>query len=413
MYEELLEKIEDLEEYNVDLLSKFVKIPTENPPGKNYKKMVNVLREELRQLGFSCEIVEVPEEDLKTLGEDQEGPRYNLLARMGDSSPTVHFNGHYDVVPSGSAWEVTDPFSPIVKNGRLYGRGACDMKAGFSTLMTLVKAYQEIGKEINGTIEVSATADEETGGYLGAGYIVSENLVDPDYVIIGEPSGSESIWFGHKGLLWPKFIVKGKEAHGSTPWEGVNAFEKTVQLADKFMKELKPKLDSHITKYDVIEEKGTKETMTMGGEVRGGTKVNVVPREVEFTMDRRIIPERSVDEAHQEIMELVQEFERDHPEAKVEVKRIIDMEPCVNPPKESKIIPAMGEAAHRVLKRQPNQHICLGGLDMRYFINNGYDTATYGPGSLQQAHKADEYVEIDELTTVTKVYALSLEKLLS
>ncbi len=243
--------INEQKDYLVKLLCGLIEIPTVNPPGENYREITDYLTSVLKEIGLRAEVIRVPRDVVaKYYPEYVDYPRYNVIARFSKGKgPTIHFNGHYDVVPAGSGWTMK-PFKPVVKEGKIYGRGATDMKGGIATIITTAKALIEADAEFNGTIELSFTPDEETGGQTGVGYIVEEGLVKPDYAIVAEPSGLDLIWIGNKGAVWLLVEVFGRQAHGSTPWKGVNAFEKMVELAYKMIHELKPKIESKKSKYD-------------------------------------------------------------------------------------------------------------------------------------------------------------------
>ena len=176
-------------------------------------------------------------------------PRFIALARLKGVSdrPVLHFNGYYDVVPPGSGWSITEPFKAKVASGRIYGRGSTDMKCGITSILIASKALAEFCSNFNGSIELSFTPDEEVGGATGVGYILRRGIAFPDYCIIAEPSSTECIWFSHKEVLWVRVVVKGKAAHGSTPWLGVNAFEEMVEVAHAMINELKQRRAITIT----------------------------------------------------------------------------------------------------------------------------------------------------------------------
>jgi len=399
-------------EWGINVLKKFIEIPTVNPPGKNYKEFVEAASKVLKEIGMSVEIHEVPKDVVSKYYPDYvEYPRYILLARLGTGSPVIQFNGHYDVVPEGSGWS-KDPFKPVVENGRLYGRGSVDMKGGIVAAIVAVKAFKEAYKEFNGAIEIALVPDEEIGGETGTGYLVREGLSKPNYVIIGEPSGSEIVWIGHRGALWFFVEVYGKQAHGSTPWLGVNAFEYMVKVAEKFMKDYKDIIERKSSKYTYDDPRGAKPTITIGGEVRGGAKTNIVPGYYAFSVDRRLIVEESPDEVEKEVKNLINEIKKElPPEVKVELKVTGKLPPAMTSP-ESPLVRALLRSAEKVLGSKPRTTVCLGGLDMRYYTEVGIDTVTYGPGPMHVAHQADEYISIDEFTKIAKIYALLLENIL-
>src|SRR4051812_20817169 len=175
--------VEALESELVALLQRMVRLPTINPPGEGYEAFVADLRGHLDGLGYTTAVHLAPEE-LAPLGEGL--PRPNLMARLQGDGPLIHLNGHYDVVPVGNDW-TRDPFGGELHDGRIYGRGAADMKSGLAAQIIAVEALRAIG--MNPNIAQSFVPDEETVGVrnAGMGYLVEQGLLEGDAVIITEP----------------------------------------------------------------------------------------------------------------------------------------------------------------------------------------------------------------------------------
>ncbi len=398
-------------EWGVKILKDLVAIPTVNPPGEKYKEFAYYSKEVLESLGLKVEVIEVPKEYVSKHYPDYASyPRYIVLGRVGEGGPVVHFNGHYDVVPAGSGWSV-NPFEPVIKDGRIYGRGVDDMKGGIASFLTALKTLLEVERGFEGSIEVALVPDEEIGGVTGSGYLVEELKLRPDYVIIGEPSGSNTIWVGHKGAFWALIEVYGKQVHGSTPWLGINAFEYMVKIADRIIREYKPLLDARKSIYEYDDPKGAKPTINIGGEVRGGAKVNIVPGYYAFSIDRRVIPEEKLEDVEKEFLEYIEKVKLDYPEVKIKVVVTNRLPPALTDPN-SKLALTAKEAGKEVLGFEPKTTICLGGLDMRFYTEKNIQTITYGPGVLGNAHIADEYLPLEEFNKMSEIYYLLLKKLL-
>ncbi|MBP1450199.1 MAG: M20 family metallopeptidase [Thermoproteus sp.] len=389
-----------MENRAVELLSSLVKIPTVNPPGERYLDFVQYAERLLKGLGLDTEVVEVPKSVVASIcPECVDHPRYILLARLGE--PKVHFNGHYDVVPPGpeSAWAVTRPFEPRYINGRLYGRGAVDMKGGLTSILLAVE--QAVRRGLSG-FEISFVPDEEIGGVSGAGYLAESGKIKAPWAIIAEGSGVDNIWIGHRGLVWFMVEVYGKQVHGSTPWLGLNAFEGAVKIANKIIDEYVPALSSRRSRYEFEDLRGATPTLTIGGEVRGSVKANVVPGYFAFTMDRRVIPEESLEDVKREVFEFVKRAAQGL-EHRVEVKVINESEAALVEP-DHQLVKALEAAVSRVRGSAPRKTVCIGGLDARFFIKRGIPTITYGPGPETTAHAPDEFVEISQVVDVAKAY---------
>jgi succinyl-diaminopimelate desuccinylase len=401
-------------EFMLRVLGELVSIPTVNPPGKSYSDMASYLERLLGGIGASVRVVEVPKRVLEErIPEYSDNPRYIVIAKIGSGRPVLHFNGHYDVVPAGRGWS-SDPFKIRVEGDVVYGRGVVDMKGGIASSITALRVLSGLEARLRGSLEFSFTPDEETGGETGVLYMLEEKLVDPDYVVVPEASGSGNVWIGNKGALWLDVEVHGRQAHGSTPWLGANAFEGLVEIAGRIMRELKPRVESRKSKYDYGDPRAARPVMTVGGEVRGGVKINVVPGYFSFSIDRRLIPEENLDEAEREILDYISDASKSL-EAKglrVEVRVRSRFEATVTSP-ESRLVKVASAAIEKVVGLKPRVTVCPGGLDTRYFQVRGIDAITYGPGDAAYAHMVDERNSITELVNVAKAYSLLSVRILS
>ena len=181
-----------------------------------------------------------------TPGDSDRYPRWNVIARREGRrpGPCVHFNSHIDVVEAGAGWSF-DPFGGAVRDGRVYGRGACDMKGGLATSIVAVEAFLALHPDHPGAIEISGTADEESGGYGGVAYLADRGIMARpriDHVIIPEPLNKDRVCLGHRGVWWAEIETKGRIAHGSMPFLGDSAIRHMGAVLDAFEAELYPAL---------------------------------------------------------------------------------------------------------------------------------------------------------------------------
>ncbi|HHC19099.1 MAG TPA: ArgE/DapE family deacylase [Euryarchaeota archaeon] len=409
--QEALREVDKKRDYAIKVLSKLISIPTVNPPGEKYKELTSYLRDLLSDIGVDARVIKVPKEVVRRYyPEYEEYDRYIVLAKVKNGDGKIfHLNGHYDVVPPGQGWG-HDPFKPVIGNDKVYGRGASDMKGGIaSMILTLsVLAQREV---FVGTVEASFTPDEEIGGRTGVYYMLESGLTKPDYAVVAEPSGIDNLWIGNKGNVWAIVEVFGKQAHGSTPWLGDNAFEKMVELAHLMIHELKPKIEAKKSHYPYEDPEGAKATINIGGNVDGGAKINVVPGYYSFTIDRRVIPEESAEEAEKELREFIEYAKSRIPDLKVKLKILSKSNAYVTDP-DKPIVRVMNNAIREVVGREPKVTVCIGGLDTRYFQSSNIQAVTYGPGIPKVAHMANEYVRIADILTVSKVYIKAISQLL-
>jgi len=392
-----------------------LRIPSISPSGEKYGEIVEVYKSYLKEIGLKVEVHRVPQELVDKLcpPEAKGNPRFIVIGRVGDGKPIIHFNGHYDVVPGGSGWTVTDPFKPIELEGKIYGRGATDMKGGIAAALGAIRDSIETVEKAGGTLEIALVPDEEIGGETGTGYLLEAELVHPDYIIISEPSTLQRIYIGHKGVLWINVTVKGTAAHGSTPWLGVNAFEKMIYVAKAFIEEYKAIIERKKSKYNYELPEGAKPTINLGGVLKSIDKVNVVPDSVSFSIDRRLIIEEDVKNVKNEITKFIDKLKAKDPSLNIELNFTQESNP-VFIGEDAEIVRIIKKASYEILGVEAKPIVCIGGLDMRYYVSKGFkNVVTYGPGVLKKAHSADEYVEIEDLSRAIEVYKHVISKILS
>jgi len=408
--DEVLRKVDEYFDWGVELLKKMVSIPTVNPPGERYDEFVNRVSEELQEFA-EVEIVEVPRSFVaEKRPELADYPRYILMARVGGREPVLEINGHYDVVPPGDGWS-RDPFMPVVENGKLYGRGAVDMKGGIAAAALALRAIAESGAELGGCLELLLVPDEEIGGETGTGYALEAGLIRPSWVIIAEPSSIDTLWIGHRGAVWLYVEVLGKQAHASSPWLGENAFTKAARLVVALEEELQKLYSSRKSRYEYDDPRAAHPTATIGGETYGGAKINIVPGRFRFSIDRRLIVEEKPEEVERELRTIIESKAREIG-CRVKIETAHRMPPSITDP-QNPLVKTGIEAIKTIAKIEPRAVVCSGGLDMWYYTTRGVPTITYGPGPEEQAHKPDEYVDLQQLKTAAKIYTYIALKLLS
>ncbi|WP_069807582.1 M20 family metallopeptidase [Vulcanisaeta thermophila] len=381
-------------DFAAEVLSRLISIRTEAPPGSHYEEAANYLSELLSGLGLVVKVIRVPDDYVRSNYPQWSGyPRYVVLARTCAGKPIIHFNAHYDVVPGGNGWMLTEPFKPRVVNGRVYGRGASDDKGGVTAVLLMFRFLEEL--RIDGCAEASFTPDEELGGATGVGYLIN-NMEVPRYALVAEPTGLDNVWVGSMGVVHLLITCRGIDAHASTPWLGVNAFEDCAIVASEIIRKLKPKVESR-------RFMNANATVSLGGLVRGGHGYSTVPGYFAFSMDRRLIPTEHVDEAVSEVVEFIDSIKHEV-RSKVEVEVVNAVEPGINT--QGELAGRLGIIINELLGVKPNVVISRWPVDTRYFQQRGVDAVTYGPGSVSVSHGPDEYVELGDVVRAGLIYAL-------
>jgi succinyl-diaminopimelate desuccinylase len=397
--------VDDLTGDLVELLRRLIRIPTVNPPGEAYEEFCAAFEETLDGLGYATEVLRVPEARLDELAPHGHGlPRPNLLARLENGpGPTVHLNGHYDVVPVGNDW-TRDPFGGELADGWIYGRGAADMKSGLAAQVIAVEALRRT--EWSGTIVQSAVPDEETVGVdnAGMGFLVEQGRVEADAVIITEPFGPDGVGIGHKGAIWGEITIFGKQAHGSSPRLGVNAVEAMARYLAQLDRHLRPQLDERITDLGVTPPESIHSTLSFDT-IHGGAATNIVPDRCTVTFNRRLLPGEDLDEARRELLAPLDGTRYAYRETySTEPTLVSTDEPVV-------------QAAIRAVQRlglEPKILISAGSDDQRFVVHRAgiTNSLVYGPGTTGLSHISDERISVADLVLGTKGLALILADLL-
>ncbi len=389
----------------VKLTQDLCRISTENPPGKNFKPLTVFLADQMKQIGFKTDIIRVPKQYQQRYAprETWDLPRYNLVARWDvGAGKTLHYNSHYDVVPVTDDWK-TDPFDPVVKRGRLYGRGTSDMKGCMASCIYAFKALREFGLIPPWNIEISFTCDEEIGGMCGAGYIVKERIVRPDAAVICEGGAGASIMIGHRGVLWIDILIKGVAAHGSNPAAGVNAFEKGLDLLE-IIREYHKQCLNRETGFTMDRSSARRPSLTIGGLSGGGTKVNTIPSDFHFTLDRRLIPEENVKLLVKDFKNIIANAMHCDKQLKAKMDVLMDFDAAITD-SNSGICHTTQNAVQYVTGKTPRSCIFGAFTDLHFFTNNaGCPSIGYGVEG-DGIHGSQEYAKVSSLSDTARVYA--------
>ena len=388
-------------------LQSLVSVATVNPPGRNYADVVDLLEQRCRALRMENSVHQVPDALVKKVtGEQGPPPRFNLIARWDvGATKTVHFNAHYDVVPAAGSWKFGSPFAPTIAGGLMYGRGTGDMKGSIAALLMAIESLQKSGTKPAFNIECSFTADEETGGQLGAGYVVGQGMVQADYAVVCEGAAGTRVGIGHNGVLWLQVDIQGKSAHAARPHEGVNAFEAMADLTAD-LGSIRKKLASPKRTYRDPTGTERQPTINIGGVFAGGDgdKVNTVPSSATFSIDRRILPNESVAQVERELRREIKSWAGRHKEVKIHVRSMLRIDPCVVDPDDSMPV-SFARAVQAVRRHAATFRGTAGFTDLHYFVGDlGLPGVGYGVNG-QNIHGVDERIRIRDLLQTGKVFA--------
>jgi succinyl-diaminopimelate desuccinylase len=387
-------------------LQQLVGVATVNPPGDHYAAISAWLAHELESLGLRTKRYAIPNSLLrKTLPPEQHGfPRFNVLGKLAvpGRRKTIHFNAHYDVVPVSGEWKHGSPFSGAIEGGWIYGRGTADMKGSIASLLMAMQALRASGVKPRMNVEISFTADEETDSELGTGWLVRHAPISPDYAIVMEGGEGHAVCCGHNGTVWLEVQVHGRPAHGSTPEKGINALEKMSALVlalDDYKRTLARRT------WRTPEGKTMRPTINVGGEFHcgAGAKINTVPAEARFTIDRRVLAIENHAAAERELRRVLAAAARAIPQCRITVKKISENFACFSPPTHP-FFAAMADCVTRVRREKTVFNVSTGFNDMHFFSHHlKIPTLGYGPGG-EDYHAVNERAKVKELLASAKIY---------
>jgi len=417
--DEVFELIEKSEAGLVRLCQDLIRFPTVNPPGNDYQACVEYLGNRLKNSGFGVEYIRAH----GAPGDCADYPRYNVVARYetGRQGPCVHFNSHIDVVETGDGW-TKDPFAAELIDGKVYGRGACDMKGGLAASVIAVEALIKSGIELKGAIEISGTADEESGGLGGVAYLAEKGYFSPDkvdHVIIPEPLNVDRVCLGHRGVWWAEIETHGRIAHGSMPFLGDCAVRHMGAVVAEFEDKLYPAMAARFTEMPVVPEGAKQSTLNInsihGGQAEGndGLPAPCVPDCCRMIIDRRFLVEEQLDDVKDEIRGILAKLETSREGFKYEIRDMLEVIPSMTDVS-APVVVATSAAIEEVLGKTPDLICSPGTYDQKHIdrIGNLKDCIAYGPGILELAHQPDEYVVVEDMVNSAKVMASSAYRLL-
>jgi succinyl-diaminopimelate desuccinylase len=410
------EAVEGLTRELVDFSCAVFGIPTQNPPGNNYRKCAETIGAMMEEIGMEVEYVEVPEERLMELAPLGEGlPRVSVVGYLGEKTrrPNIHFTGHYDVVPEGTGW-TTDPYGCEIRDGNIYARGSSDQKSGIVSQIFAAYALKKAGLKLKGTFIASATPDEETGGQAGVGYMVEQGYFtkeSTDYCVITECLDVDKVCIGHRGTLWFEVNITGKQSHGSMPSEGINALEFAQRLMQTIDEDIRP-LIAKPTELPVNPPACRMTTLTPTI-LQAGEKINTVPATCRIGYDWRLVPELGVSWAKEQIIAACEKVKAGMPGSDYSIVWRGADDPTLVP-KDTDLVETFFASGKTYLGKEMEFSVSPGMDDQKYVVQKGKleKCIVYGPGRLTLAHKADEYVNIEEMKTAAKIMALSAVDLL-
>jgi acetylornithine deacetylase/succinyl-diaminopimelate desuccinylase family protein len=397
---QVIEFLNQKQKEQIEFLAELVKMPSDNPPGDcaAHAERTATL---LEAAGLKVEKYPVPQALLQNHGMVSVT---NLIARhrFGEG-PTVVMNAHGDVVPPGEGW-TTDPYGAEIRDGMMYGRGVAVSKSDFATYTYALLALKSIQAPLKGSIELHFTYDEEVGGEAGPPWILEQGISKPDYVI--SAGFSYGVVTAHNGCLHLEVQVKGKSAHAACPDTGHDALEAATAILMT--------LYEHRKRYTTIHSKieGITSPTLVVGLIHGGINTNVVPDQITFRLDRRMIPEEDSARVEQELRAIIENTVKPFPGITLTIRRILLANRFAPVPGTEKLLQILIKNATEIMGEPVRSHGVPIYTDARHYAMAGIPTISYGAGPRNlleaNAHRADERLRLEDLRKATQVVALTL-----
>jgi acetylornithine deacetylase/succinyl-diaminopimelate desuccinylase len=321
----------------------------------------------------------------------------NVIAALSGKNPEIGLllNGHLDVVPPSSAMR-HPPFDAIIQDGRLWGRGAVDMKGGVAAMACALAAIRRAGSTLERSIMLSAVASEEQGCRSTARLVRSG--LSARWAVVGEPTGLDLV-IAHKGVDRYQVIVEGRAAHESMPERGLNAIVHAARVITALDKHLLSATHQHThpllghATYNI-------------GTIEGGLSRNMVPDRCIFRFSKRCLPDDSPEAIRAEIEAAIAAAES---EARISVVRETDVEQVPRPPLElmpdHPLARALAATVNHFTGRTPALRGLGGYTDGGLLQRAGIPAIVFGPGDLTLAHSDDEHIALEDIIIAAKLYA--------
>ena len=400
----------------VRFLQELVRVPTDTPPGNNAPHAERTA-ELLADFGLVAERYPVPVAEVEAQG--MQSITNLIVRRKFGPGPTIALNAHGDVVPPGSGW-THDPYGGEIVDGQLFGRASAVSKSDFASFTFALRALDALadsGVPLAGTVELHFTYDEEFGGELGPGWLLKHGLTKPDLMIAA--GFSYQVVTAHNGCLQMEVTVQGKAAHAAIPSSGVDALQGAVHILNA--------LYAQNTLYRQVRSSvpGIEHPYLNVGRIEGGSNTNVVPGQVSFKLDRRMIPEENPVEVEATLRQVIANAaaqfntERSYsPEGglRIEIRRLLLAHSMKALPGNQPLVDALQRHGEEVFGEPIPAMGTPLYTDVRLYAAAGVPGVIYGAGprTVLESHakQADERLNLQDLRRATQVIARTLHDLL-
>lgn len=393
----IIESVENRKEDFIEFFKSLIQIPSFT--GKE-KEVADALVKGMMARGFN---------DIEIIERLPEHP--NVLAHIKgiEEGPTYTFNGHLDILPpqNNDQWP-HPPFSGHIEDGKIYGRGTVDMKAGTFSSFFAGLVIKDLGIPLKGNVLFTAVCDEEICGKNGMLHLIKEGYVkknhEDDFGINCEPTDLIEMNMVTKGVLRVDIKVQGKGAFGARPYLGISAINKANKLIEAIMQ-----LNGRINKEESLRHPLLEPASVMVTLINGGEASNLVPDSCTMTVTRRMLPCESMEDCLKDYKDIIERLNFDDPDFKAEIYPWENFRPPVELPLDLPIVDAMRKAQMLVKGEDIMLTGSEGGTDASLVVYyTGIPMPVYGPGNYKLLGTVNEHVTINDFLNAIKIYALSI-----
>lgn len=358
----------------IRLTQQLIRIPSENPPGNEFR-VARFVKTFLEDLGLKPRIYEFKKNRSNVVVVLKgKGKKYSLLVTP-----------HLDTVPAGTNWR-SPPFAAVLRNGRIYGRGASDDKGNLAIALETIRCLVKQRHILSYNLVFAATADEETGSRYGLIPLLDKGICKPEAALILD-ADEFKIVVAQKGLIHLKVKIRGKSAHGAYPWQGINAIDQALKAL------------SEIKSCQFVYKKNPflRPPTVNIGRIAGGDKVNVVADWCEFELDVRFLPGMSASEIIQDIRRIIKNYTKEF-RIEIEAVQLPTQIDCHHP-----LVGYLKKTIHNSLKISPKITGSEGATVITFFQNRNIPAVATGFSCSGCAHSNNEYIKVDYLYKGAKV----------
>lgn len=355
-----------------------IAIPSAYPPGHS-QDICAFVAAQFESMGYATSVhTRVPGMD-------------NVVARIGSGKPSLVFNVHVDTVDAGDAahW-ATRPHEAVVRGDNVFGLGAANCKGSGAVQLWLAEYIARHGGPARGEIVFTFVTDEESLGPNGMAFLREQGIVRPDMLLLGAPTDNAMV-ISERGVLWVEVTTTGTAAHAGQPEDGDNAILRMLRVLARCNEEMSLRLADR--------RSGDMRSTINFGTLSGGRNANVVPSRCRAVIDRRLLPDETVDEAFEELVEILRDEE---PAGSVHVEKLRGTNGFEGDV-DGELLQTLGSAIEAVTGSAAVIGGAIGVSDGRYFADDDIEIVNFGPGVGSEGHAVNESVTFESLDTSARV----------